>query len=215
MTIQNIPPKPTGNNWNSYAQRLSVYLQQTRSMLRRLLSGESASENGILLWDDSNGYPIISKNSEWRQVAIAYGYAELKITSDVNATSANNAYPLTYTGTTEGINLSGSQIQFVEAGDYLINFSAQIKSTSTNVVTFTFWSKKNGNDLANSAFISKLHNNNATSIVSRSQLLSVSAGDYFEAVFSTDDLGGFLNAETASTAIPASPASTITITRVA
>lgn len=215
MSIQNIPPKPTGNSWVNYAQRLGAYLQQTRSILRRIVSGESASENGILLWDESNGYPVVSKDNVWRQVVLADGRANLKINSDVTAASADTAYALTYTGTTIGINLSGSQIQFVEGGEYIINFSAQISSTSSSTVHFMFWPKINGTDVADSTIIGKLHNNNATLVISRSQLFTVNAGDYLEAMWSTNSTSGFLNAVAATSYAPAAPASTISITRVA
>lgn len=215
MSIQRIPPKPTGNNWVNWAQRLSAYLQQTRSALRRIVQGESANENGIILWDNTNGYPVVSKDNVWRQIVLADGRANLKINSDVTAASADTAYALTYTGTAIGINLSGSQIQFVEGGEYIINFSAQISSTSSSTVHFMFWPKINGTDVADSTIIGKLHNNNATLVISRSQLFTVNAGDYLEAMWSTDNTSGFLNAVAATSYAPAAPASTISITRVA
>lgn len=214
MSIQRIPPKPTGNNWVNWAQRLSAYLQQTRSALRRIVQGESANENGIILWDNTNGYPVVSKDDVWRQIVLADGRANLKINSDVTAAAINTAYALTYTGTTTGINLSGSQIQFVEGGEYIINFSAQISSTSSSTVHFMFWPKINGTDVADSTIIGKLHNNNATLVISRSQLFTVNAGDYLEAMWSTDSTSGFLNAVAATSYAPAAPASTISITRV-
>ena len=61
MSIQ-IPPKPTGNSWNNYAQRLSDYLLQVRSQLRHKAASDSATENGIFLWDTA-GYPVVSKNN--------------------------------------------------------------------------------------------------------------------------------------------------------
>lgn len=215
MSIQRIPPKPTGNNWVNWAQRLSAYLQQTRSALRRIVQGESANENGIILWDNTNGYPVVSKDNEWRQIVLADGHANLSITSDVTAAAINTAYALTYTGTSDGINLSGSQIQFVEGGEYLINFSVQISSTSSSTVHFMFWTRLNGTNIDNSTMISKLHENNATLVISRSQLFTVSAGDYLEAMWSTDSTSGFLNAVAANSYAPAAPASTISITRVA
>ena len=215
MSIQRIPPKPTGNNWVNWAQRLSAYLQQTRSALRRIVQGESANENGIILWDNTNGYPVVSKDNEWRQIVLADGHANLSITSDVTAAAINTAYALTYTGTTKGINLSGSQIQFVEGGEYLINFSVQISSTSSSTVHFMFWPRLNGTNIDNSTMISKLHENNATLVISRSQLFTVNAGDYLETMWSTDSTSGFLNAVAATSYAPAAPASTISITRVA
>ena len=54
-----MPPKPIGNSWNNYAQRLSDYLVQVRSQLSHKSSSDSAAEDGILLWDRT-GYPIVS-----------------------------------------------------------------------------------------------------------------------------------------------------------
>ena len=69
-----MPPKPTGNSWNNYAQRLSDYLLQVRSQLRHKSATDSATENGIFLWD-TTGYPVVSNNNTFVGVELkSLGY---------------------------------------------------------------------------------------------------------------------------------------------
>ena len=214
MSVQHIPPKPTGNNWVKWAQRLGAYLQQTRSILRRIVTGESAKDNGILLWDEVNGYPVVSKNGVWRQIIIKDGTANLAITTDQTAAAVNTAYALTYTGTTYDITLNGSQISFDEGGQYLISFSAQIASSSSSTVNFWFWPRINGTDVAGSTMVNALHQNNATIVVSRAALFTVNAGDYLEVMWAVDNTNGKLDSVAATAFAPAAPATTLAITRI-
>ena len=57
-----MPPKPIGENWLNWSQRLATYLIQVRSQLRQKASEESAAEDGVILWDRSVGYPVVSKS---------------------------------------------------------------------------------------------------------------------------------------------------------
>ena len=211
---QQIPPKPHGNNWVHWAQRLATYLTKVRSQLRHKMTGESAHEDGIILWDTTNKYPVVSKNNEWRQIVLEDGHANLGINTDVTAAAVNTAYALTYTGTTDGITLNGSQIEFEEAGEYLICFSAQIASTSSSTVNFWFWPRINGDDVAGSTMKNALHQNNATIVVSRAALFTVNAGDYLEAMWAIDSTNGKLDAVAATAFAPAAPSTTLSITRV-
>lgn len=213
MSIQETPPKVIAGNWANWADRLSKWLMQTRSQLRFKLTSESAVNNGIILWDAERSYPVISKGGEWRQIILEDGHASLGIQSDVNAAAINTAYPLTYVGTADGITLNGSQIQFVEGGEYVVSFSAQIASTSSSTVNFWFWPRINGDDVAGSTMKNALHQNGATLVVSRTAILTVNAGDYLEACWAVDSTSGFLQAASATSFAPAAPASTISITR--
>ena len=62
MSLQQMPPKPIGENWLNWSQRLATYLIQVRSQLRQKASLESAAEDGVILWDRSVGYPVVSKS---------------------------------------------------------------------------------------------------------------------------------------------------------
>ena len=96
----------------------------------------------------------------------------------------------------------------------MVNFSAQISSTSSSTVRFWFWPRVNGSDVAGSTMVNALHQNGATLVVSRSAILNLTAGDYLEAMWAVDSTSGFLDASAATAFAPAAPATTISITRL-
>jgi hypothetical protein len=193
------------------------YLSQTRSALVQQTGDESAADDGTLMWDRVNQYPVVSKNGAWVQVVLEDGNASGSITTDQTAVAINTAYALTYTlSSSDGITSGtpASRLVFEEAGEYMVSFSAQIASTSGSTVNFWFWPRVNGVDLAGSTMKNALHQNGATLVVSRSAILDLSAGDYLEAMWAVDSTSGFLDATAATAFAPAAPASTIAITRL-
>ena len=184
MTQQYRAPEPQGDDWKSWARRMMLYLGQTRSPLVQQTGGESAAEDGVLMWDRINEYPVVSKNGEWRQVVLEDGHADFILTSDVTPVAANTAYKLTYDAPTgnDGITQGtpASRIVFEEAGQYVVSFSAQISSTSASTVHFYFWPSVNGTNVADSAMTTALHQNNATLVTSRTQIFTLAANDYLE-----------------------------------
>ena len=209
---------PLGPDWAQWGRQLSSYLSRQLPRLFTKSTGDNPSENGIMLWDEVNGYPVVSKNNEWRQVVLEDGHANFILTSDVTPALANTAYKLTYdapvgnSGITQGT--PPSRIVFEEAGEYILSFSAQISSTSASTVHFYFWPSVNGTAVADSAMTTALHQNNATVVVSRSQIFTVTAGSYVEVNYMIDSTSGFLNYTAASSPVPALPASTLSITRL-
>ena len=209
---------PLGPDWAQWGRQLSSYLSRQLPRLFTKTSTDNPSENGIMLWDEVNGYPVVSKNNEWRQVVLEDGHANFILTSDVTPAVANTAYKLTYdapvgnSGITQGT--PPSRIVFEEAGEYILSFSAQISSTSGSTVHFYFWPSVNGTAVADSAMTTALHQNNATVVVSRSQIFTVTAGSYVEVNYMIDSTSGFLNYTAASSPVPAVPASTLSITRL-
>ena len=202
----------------AWAESLRRYLGRALNQLDAKDASVSAAEDGVLLWDRINGYPVVSKNGEWRQVVLEDGHGDFYIAADVTAASANTAYKLTYTAeaSSDGITLGtpASRIVFEEAGEYVIAFSAQISSTSASTVHFYFWPSVNGTDINNSAMTTALHQNNATLVTSRTQIFTVAANDYLEVNWMTDSTSGFLNATAAASPVPNIPASTLSITRL-
>ena len=63
MTQQHRAPEPRGDDWMAWGRRLMLYLGQTRSQLVQQTGGESAAEDGVLMWDRTNEYPVVSKNA--------------------------------------------------------------------------------------------------------------------------------------------------------
>jgi hypothetical protein len=209
---------PIGDDVKAWGQNLTAYLRRQLPRLYFKTSTDNPSENGVILWDNEKGYPVVSKNGEFRQIVLEDGHGDFYINSDITAASPNTEYQLTYTAeaSNSGITLGtpASRIVFEEAGQYVISFSAQISSTSASTVHFYFWPSVNGTDINNSAMTTALHQNNATLVTSRTQIFTVSANDYLEANWMVDSTDGFLNATAASSPVPNIPASTLSITRL-
>ena len=218
MTQQYRAPEPNGDDWKSWARRMMQYLGQTRIPLVQQTGDESAADDGQLMWDRINQWPVISRNGVWRQIVIANGVAHLEITTDQTAAATNTAYPLTYTIMAGSVGVSlgtpDSRIIFAEGGSYTLSFTAQTSSTSSSTVNFWFWPRINGVDIADSGMQNTLHQNGATMIVSRTQIFNVNAGDYLEAYWATDSTNGSLQHHAANAFAPATPASTLSISRI-
>ena len=218
MTQQYRAPEPNGDDWKSWARRMMQYLGQTRIPLVQQTGDESAADDGQLMWDRINQWPVISRNGVWRQIVIANGVAHLEITTDQTAAATNTAYPLTYTIMAGSVGVSlgtpDSRIIFAEGGSYTLSFTAQTSSTSSSTVNFWFWPRINGVDIADSGMRNTLHQNGATMIVSRTQIFNVNAGDYLEAYWATDSTNGSLQHHAANAFAPATPASTLSISRI-
>lgn len=221
-----IVPVPTATNIVKWAQDIHVYLRDTNNnvvepetiLMQYQVGGEKATIDGLLMWDTA-GYPVVSKNGEWRQIILQDGYAVLIQNNDITAAATNTAYAIQYDTPTfaDGISLSGTnptRIVFSETGMYRIGFTAQVSSTSAATVNFRFWPRINGVDIPGSTIVTSLHNNGGTNVVSRDGLFQVTAGQYLEVMWATDALTGYLHAHVATAYAPAAPSTTLTITRV-
>lgn len=210
-------PPPVGPDWKVWARQVSTYLTRALPSIQFKTGGETAATNGIFLWDDVSGYPVVSKNGEFRQIVLSDGQYEGAITTDQVAAVINTPYALTYTAATaDGITngTPASRLVFEEAGHYMASFSAQITSTSSSTVTFYFWPRINGVDAPDSTIVASLHQNDATTVVSRATTFNVQAGDYLEVMWAVDRLAGYLEATPATAFSPAAPATTVGITRL-
>jgi hypothetical protein len=211
-------PPVIGDRWQVWAEDLRRYLGKAQSQLSAQEVGTSAREDGVILWDRVNGYPVVSKNGEWRQIVLGDGYAIFNQDADITAAAADTAYEVALDLiTAQGITLTGSpltDITFVEGGLYSLAFTAQIASTSASQVDFRFWPKINNADVAGSTIVASLHNNGATTVVSRTAIFSVSAGDVLNVMWAVSNTSGQLKAHSATAYAPASPSITLAIHRV-
>ena len=218
MTQQHRPPEPDGDDWKTWGRRMMQHLSQVRSALVQQTGGESAAEDGTLMWDRGNKWPVVSRSGAWRQIVLANGVAHLKVAADQAASSANTAYPLTFSIVSGSVGVTlgspASRIVFTEGGAYTLNFTAQTQSSSSSTVNFWFWMRLNGSNIADSSMRNTLHQNNATMIISRSQIFNVNAGDYLEAYWATDSTNGSLQYHAANSFAPATLAATLAISRV-
>lgn len=207
-----------GQDLRGWGEELRRFLARTWDNLSFKSSDASPATDGIILWDASSGYPVVSKNGEWRQVVLADGYAVLGQDADITAAAADTAYKIALDDIiTEGITLTGSpltEITFIEGGLYKLAFTAQIASSTSSTVNFRFWPRLNGTNVTGSTIVASLHNNGATIVVSRTAIFSVNANDVLNVMWATDSTSGTLKAHAATVYAPASPSVTLVISRV-
>jgi len=216
-----IPPFTT--DAKAWAENIRRYLARALDQLGALDARATAAENGVLLWDRDNKYPVVSLDGEWRQLVIANGFGFLTQDNDITAAADNTAYPIVFdapmAGFSDGISLGASpnqsRIIFEEGGVYYLTFTAQVYSTSGSQVVFWFWPRINGVDVPSGATRASLHDSTSTKPVTKGAIFSVSAGDYLEAYWATDDhTRGTLEAFAATAFAPATPSVSLSVTRI-
>jgi hypothetical protein len=215
MSFYGVPP--IGADLRVWAEKFTNWIQSTRSFLTHRRAYDSAAEDGVLLWDRTYGYPVVSKNGEWRQIVLEDGHYDGTVSTNQTAASINTAYALTFTqdlaeGITNGT--PTSRLVVTEAGQYSVTYSMQMASTSAATVTMWFWTRINGTDISKSAMENTLHQNGSTLVVTKSAILQLSAGDYIEIMWATDSTSGYLEAVAATSFAPATPSATISMVRL-
>jgi hypothetical protein len=208
-----------GQDLRGWGEELRRFLARTWDNLSFKLSDASPATDGIILWDASGGYPVVSKNGEWRQVVLGDGHAIFAQDATITAAASNTAYAIEFDAPSlaDGITKSGTnptRIVFSEGGLYRVSFTAQIASSSASTLEFRFWPRVNGTNITGSTMVASLHNNGATIVVSRDSIFEFAANDYLEAMWATDSTNGSLLAHAATAYAPASPSVTLVISRV-
>jgi hypothetical protein len=211
-------PPVIGERWQIWAEDLRRYLGRVQSQLSAREASSSANENGVILWDRTNKYPVVSRDGEFRQILLADGYAIFGQDADVTAAAADTAYKVTLDVVAlDNFTLTGSpltEITFEEGGIYSLSFTAQIASTSASQVDFRFWPRLNGVDATGNTVMASLHNNGATNVVSRTAVFTVSDGDVLNIMWAVSSTNGRLKAHAATAYAPSAPSVTLNIVRV-
>ena len=210
---------PIGGDLKQWGIQLSAFLQRNMNKLAFKGDTDNASEDGIILWDAENEWPTVTYSGEFRQIVVEGGHANLQRSTDVTAAAANTAYSITYDAPSGNKYIdrdatNNERIVFEEAGEYLVNFTAQISSSSSSTVNFYFWPSKNGTNVTGSTMVNALHQNGATLVVSRSAIFEFDANDYLEVKWAVDSTNGKLEAVGATAFSPAAPSTTLAITRI-
>lgn len=153
------------------------------------------------------------------QTALDIGpYASFAKSASVAFASADTEQVITYDAPTyvDGISQGTptSRIVFEESGDYLLSFTAQIYNTNASTIDFYFFPKINGTAVTGSSIRASLSANGETTVVSRSIIFSFNADDYVEVACACSSTDGSLNAFAATAFAPATPSTTLAITRV-
>jgi hypothetical protein len=226
-----IVPSPNKDNITRWATDVHNFLRDASSgsvdaqtvLLQRQIGGEKATTDGLLMWDQ-DGYPVVSKDDAWHRLAVAdytygTGNALFGRATAVTAAAANTAYAILFDAPAFATGISRAtgnltRIVFANAGLYRLSFTAQMASSSASSVELRFWPRVNGTNVGGSTMVGSLHNNGATTVISRDSLFQFAAGDYLEAMWATSSTSAFLEAHAATAYAPASPSVTMAINRV-
>jgi len=214
--MSQVPP-PVGPDWKPWGERLRQYLATVRSNLATRVEYDSPAVDGVTLWDRT-GYPVVSKGGVFRQVILADGYAQVLKTASQAAATTDTAYALTWNDIAfaDGITLDpadSTKIVFEEGGKFIVAFSAELKSSSSNAKSIWFWPRINGTDSAGSTMKTSLKVNNEEVFVSRTAILQIASGQYLQAMFAVSDVDIWIDAPVTTAFAPASTAATMSITR--
>ena len=225
MSIQNRPPPVTGSDWKPWGERLVDYLSRIQTKLMQQTGRETASDDGLLMWDRSIQHPVVSVDGVWVPLGYGanepdqgYGYGAFLDYNDQTHTATDTAKAITWATTaySNGISVGTptSRIVFANAGKYYVHFTAQLNSQSANAKTFWFWPRINGTDITGSTMRITLHDNDEAKTVARGGIFEVNAGDYLEAMWAVDNLDTALKSYAAETFCPAVPSVTLLVKNV-
>tara|TARA_Y100000022_G_C13032135_1_gene276068 strand:- start:75 stop:422 length:348 start_codon:yes stop_codon:yes gene_type:complete len=64
-----VTPPVIGSDIRQWGRELNLFLQRNLGKLFFKSSGDIPADNGIFLWDDTKGYPVVSASGAFRQVA--------------------------------------------------------------------------------------------------------------------------------------------------
>ena len=64
---------PVGPDLRIWGKNLTAYIRRTADKIRYKKRDDNPSEDGVMLWDAENGYPIVSKNGKWVRVVLDEG----------------------------------------------------------------------------------------------------------------------------------------------
>jgi len=212
-------PPPTGKDWRQWAERLQDWFGRAADKLTFKRGDETPSDNGILMWDRETDHAVVSLDGVFKPLSYGYNYYGAFLdTTDQTAAAINTAYAITWntTASSNGISIGTptSRIVFSQAGRFLIHFTVQLSSASSSAKNVYFWPKVNGTDVPGSTIKYTIDINNGTRVISRSAVFDVSANDYLEAYWATDDTDVTLESIAATGFAPYSPSVTLMITEV-
>ena len=213
-----IPPPPMGEQWRPWGERLVSYLTRIRTLLSTRLDTDNPSQDGVILWDRT-GYPVVSKNNEFRQIVLADGYASLQRSTSQIATVINTPYAIGWDAPSfnSGVTLDpadNTKIVFEEDGVYLLAFAVELLSSNSSDKRGWFWPRINGTDVTGSTIKVTMSGNGHHLVMSRSAAFPMTAGSYLQAMWAVSDTALWIDAPAATAFAPSSPAVTMAITRL-
>ena len=220
MAYQSQPPQPTGDRWVDWGNRLNTYLNRIRTQLQHKVSGESASSDGVLLYDPDIDHVVVSRNNVFEPLSYGHNsYAAFYTDATHSAASTSTAYAITWENTALSVDIDiddtvTSRIVFEYGGTYQVDFSCELLSSNSSSKSIYIWPRINGTDISNSTIVTSISANGDRLVTSRSGIFEVNAGDYLEAMFAVTDTALTIDGSAATAFSPSSPSATIVLTEI-
>jgi hypothetical protein len=137
-------------------------------------------------------------------------------TVDQTASVINTAYALqfenTYLG--EAISIAGTpktQITPLYSGVYNFELSVELTSTNANSKELSFWVRRSGVDIANTGRLHVVSGSGGVDDFEYSFTIDLTAGQYIELMWATDDTGITIDYQAAASPRPAVPSTLLTV----
>ena len=188
-------PIPTGGP-------LKRYLDALNNILRLFFNLLSSAVNSVV--GEYGGRFIEAPNAKFFS------------TTDQTASVINTAYALqfenTYLG--EAISIAGTpktQITPLYSGVYNFELSVELTSANANSKELSFWVRRSGVDIANTGRMHVVAGSGGVDDFEYSFTLDLTAGQYVELMWATDDTGITIDYQAAASPRPAVPSTLLTV----
>ena len=185
-------PIPTGGP-------LKRYLDALNNILRLFFNLLSSAVNSVV--GEYGGRFIEAPNAKFFS------------TVDQTASVINTAYALqfenTYLG--EAISIAGTQITPLYSGVYNFELSVELTSGSASSKELSFWVRRSGVDIANTARLHVVAGSGGVDDFTYSFTIDIQAGQYLELMWATDDLNITVDYKAAASPRPAVPSTLLTV----
>ena len=172
----------------------------------------------FLQWDSSSNKAEFVNINSGNIVGIVTGYyGSFYDTTTQNVVGVNTYQPvrLNTTDLSNQVSIANSShIVVANSGVYNIQFSLQIDKSQGSLAHVYIWLKKNGVDVPNSAGEIAVQGTASEAIAAWNYVVSASANDYYELMWSSTDIHVVIKARTASGVVPAIPSIILTVVSI-
>jgi len=143
-------------------------------------------------------------------------YGSFYDTTTQGATLGNTGYAMRFNSTdySNGISIvSNSRITLDYTGIYNLQFSAQLNKSTASKSTVDIWLRKNGTDISNTNTSVSLAGSDARTVAAWNFFVGVTAGDYLQLMWATDNTNSNILYEAANSIHPATPSIILTVNK--
>lgn len=200
---------------NSGSDVLTVYPYDTNSTINGAASSELLPGGSVILsatsnttWVTLQGYKQLPKKR----------YGNLWQSTTLTLASANEATAVVFATISPAYGVSigspASRVVVADTGVYDIQFSAQVDNTSGGDQQVWIWPRINGTNVPDSASTLRIKGNDSELVAAWNFMLSLTAGQYVELMWTADSTNVVLLAASATSVYPAIPAVILTVNEV-